>query len=704
MGILKRLPKITWIAAIVVILLEAFVFNYKCFLPIHDTDIRYYTTDELVKTGMKSTEEKNCFIATTDAPSVVCDINQKVQIVYLNAEAPKDTAKMNVRIEHTDDTRSNYMVADAGVSGLNKTMEVIQGYPLSRYVTCNYSGSTHSMRFTFQVNKGTMFRLESIGVNVKPPLEFDWMRMLVLYGSILFVGMLFQVPGFAVPYTGINKIQLGALVFVFVIFSALTIGLFQMYAGEIKEKDFQLNAGNQVSKELVDAFEAGSVSLLEEPEEALLALENPYDYSQRVLNGTQYPWDHVLYEGKYYSYYGIVPVFLVYLPYHLLTGYYYPTTALCLWSVLLGSLFIGMTYLELVRRWLAKTPFFMVLYGLILLLFSSGLLFCVVRPDFYEAQSAFAFLMFAVSSLLLVHTGIFTDRSAQPGIWKIAAGTFFMGMAVLSRPTFALYAVSTLVLLMTAYPEYRRQFTGKMRAAYLLAAFGPLVVLGIVQMTYNYLRFGSVLEFGIQYSLTINDFTQTSFHVKTAFVALWSFLFALPQYSSSFPFLHSIKDLFGLNGAYYSDTTIMTGLFVRVLPLFSILGLPWLAQGEGKAHRKWKWWLRKGALLGLPCVLFPIIIILSTWESGHALRYNVDFASMLFFAAVFIVFSLYNRESNRAKKLLRSVFLICTIWCVITTLGTIFQLIPNVTRPIGNSDVNGTIAYYRLAHRIAFWN
>ena len=62
---------------------------------------------------------------------------------------------------------------------------------------------------------------------------------------------------------------------------------------------------NQMNKEIVDSFEAGQVSMLETPSDEMLALENPYDLSQRSEAGVSYPWDHLFYDGKYYSYYGI---------------------------------------------------------------------------------------------------------------------------------------------------------------------------------------------------------------------------------------------------------------------------------------------------------------------------------------------------------------------------------------------------------------
>ncbi len=84
-----------------------------------------------------------------------------------------------------------------------------------------------------------------------------------------------------------------------------------------------------MTQELVDAFEAGQVSLLREAEQPLLELENPYDWSQRLESGVDYAWDHLLYEGKYYSYYGIAPVVTLFLPYHLITDHYFPSV----WAV-----------------------------------------------------------------------------------------------------------------------------------------------------------------------------------------------------------------------------------------------------------------------------------------------------------------------------------------------------------------------------------
>lgn len=52
----------------------------------------------------------------------------------------------------------------------------------------------------------------------------------------------------------------------------------------------------------------------------LLEMENPYDPQARVDLGVDYRWDTAYYDGHYYMYFGVVPVFLLFLPFRILTG------------------------------------------------------------------------------------------------------------------------------------------------------------------------------------------------------------------------------------------------------------------------------------------------------------------------------------------------------------------------------------------------
>lgn len=52
----------------------------------------------------------------------------------------------------------------------------------------------------------------------------------------------------------------------------------------------------------------------------LLDMDNPYDKDARTEAGVEYEWDHAFYNGHYYMYFGVVPVFLLFIPYKLLFG------------------------------------------------------------------------------------------------------------------------------------------------------------------------------------------------------------------------------------------------------------------------------------------------------------------------------------------------------------------------------------------------
>ena len=86
---------------------------------------------------------------------------------------------------------------------------------------------------------------------------------------------------------------------------------------------------------------------------ALLEMENPYSYGARKEAGVKFHWDHAFYKGKYYMYFGVVPVFLVFMPYRLLTGMslttYHATqlfTALTVIGLFVIFRFLAMKYMK----------------------------------------------------------------------------------------------------------------------------------------------------------------------------------------------------------------------------------------------------------------------------------------------------------------------------------------------------------------------
>lgn len=702
---LGTIPRPIWIWAIIVILLEIFVFNYKTFISTSSASKKTLAPSEAVLDGLEYSGTGDWYTVTSNNPVIEYEnVDQRVKMVYFDMETAQITAKTDISMWYTDTTRDSYSVADSGVAGTNKTFYLLYKDEASKYLQCNYFGNAGSLKFELNLSEGDVISFRGITLNRMPALHISLLRISLLFLSFTGLYLLSHAKIMQLEYERNNVRQSYILWGIIAAFSIFLVLVFALYTDGINISDLTSETGNQVSKELVDAFENGSVALNGTPSQELLELDNPYDITQRVAAKVQYRWDHVLYQGKYYSYYGIAPVLLVFLPYHMLTGYYFPTTVLCLLGAVAGSVFLALAYLEIFKRWIRNMHFGMLLTGLIIMLFSSGAVFCVVRPSFYENAETFGFLFYTLSLLLFLRSGIFSSDRIN---WKpIAFSTLCMGIAVLSRPTFALYAAAEVLMLGMGYVDTRKQMEKRERVTYLLASLFPLAVLAVIQMGYNALRFGSVFDFGIQYSLTINDFTNTEFTFRLGFLSVWSFLFSIPRFNSTFPYMHSVKDVFGLNGAYYSDTGIMTGLFIRVLPMSVLFGLPWTIRKKCSTGR-WnvRQLIRKTIIFGIPCILVPLIILIATWESGHALRYNVDFASQMLFLVCFLIYGMYDREkSMRALCLIEKVMIVCMIWCVVATTLTFLQYIPDITRTVGHSNEYNTRFYYKLAQLFSFWN
>lgn len=95
-------------------------------------------------------------------------------------------------------------------------------------------------------------------------------------------------------------------------------------------------------------------------------------------------------------------------------------------------------------------------------------------------------------------------------------------------------------------------------------------------MVYNYLRFDNPLDFGIQYSLTINDFTHSEFHWKYVLINMYAYLLNMPHFTpKTFTHLASSAERFGLNGYMFFDDAgknlISVGIIYRALPMFAYL-------------------------------------------------------------------------------------------------------------------------------------
>lgn len=572
--------------------------------------------------------------------------------------------------------------ADATSSYYRKNLTRLTiGKNFDNVMVCNFSGDVSRLRFEISLDDYQSATIKGITLNqsISPMhiAEIVGLWFLVALGLTILIYMIANPVGARKKFSE-NRVGC-ARVAAFITAAAMVFTVCLTVTNVMKGwsntyYSFTSQEGNQISKELVDAFEHHQVNLLEEPSEDLLKLDDPYEYVKRdaEVGSGNFLWDHCFYNGKYYSYYGIGPVLALFLPYHLITGYYFPSGWATLMFSLIGILFLTKIYLAVIEKKFRDLPTNTVTAGLITLQLSSGIMFSAARPLFYELAIASGFMCVAIGAYLLMTSNILWDGKIS--YVRLGFASFFLGYAVLCRPTLAVYCIAALFFfaggLKKALDGLEKRQKTRTFFKYAAVALVPLGIIALGQMTYNYLRFDNPLDFGIQYSLTINDFTRAEFHWKYVLINMYAYLFNMPHFTPrKFTYLASSAERFGINGYTFFDDAgknlVSVGIIYRALPMFA-----YLFSGKALKRVEKKKRILPILLIGVTCILMPLVIIFSSWESGYAVRYNADFSWQMVIGALVVAFTLYKSiKSESTKKLVDLIFTFSTVVCVYVNIA-----------------------------------
>ena len=291
----------------------------------------------------------------------------------------------------------------------------------------------------------------------------------------------------------------------------LTVAVCILPMGELPLWNGEYPAHRNQYELMAEAILDGRIDFAYGDEGELEKLENPYDPEERKSSGVRYHWDHAYYDGHYYMYFGIVPVFLAFLPYRLLTG-----TALTTFHgtqyfavLIIVGLFVLCGLLR--KLFFQKLP-----YGLYLALAAA---FSVMSVWYSTAEPALyctaitAAIALEVWSLYFFIRAVYQETRENRQILLAGVGALLGALVFGCRPPIALANILVLPLL---YVFLRgRKITWKLIGKLALAA-SPYVVVGVCLMVYNYVRFDNPFEFGQAYQLTVADQSNYSISIDRA--------------------------------------------------------------------------------------------------------------------------------------------------------------------------------------------
>jgi hypothetical protein len=317
--------------------------------------------------------------------------------------------------------------------------------------------------------------------------------------------------------------------------------------------------------QLAEAFRAGQLHLLRQPAPELLAAEDPY-HQKNIRN---WFFDATLQGGKYYIYWGPVPAALLAVSKSLLgiqatVGDQWPTLGFMLVRLLAGAWLIWLLMTRCAIRasvWLA--PLFVLVFGL-----SAPLPYFLARGAVYEAAIAGG-QCFALLGLACAWRALMNPNRRVVAL--VACGTFW-GLALGCRaslgPALAALAFVTCGCLFAQHRNLLR--TARYGVALALPLSAAVAVLG----WYNYARFGSVTEFGVDKQLSTMKF---SFSFENYWPNLYSYLLRELESSCSFPFVWLSYRPWSETEAVFPPGFELPAFYKASEPAMGLLwGAPWV--------------------------------------------------------------------------------------------------------------------------------
>ena len=236
---------------------------------------------------------------------------------------------------------------------------------------------------------------------------------------------------------------------------------------------------------LGEGFFRGQLSMVHQPDAALMAMPFPYDYKARE-GKVGYIWDASYFDGRYYLYFSPLPVVSFYMPHRLLRGAY-PRDNLAAavfgaWAFLAAVAFARKALALRGRALHVPWPVWILLIGL-----ANVTCYLLVEIRIYEVSILFGAALTATWAWALAR------YVEKPTIGRAVWMSVWLALSIAARPNLGvLLFVAAAVLWLNAKARLR---------TFALAGI-PLAITFIALVAYNVARFGQPFEFGTTYQLT----------------------------------------------------------------------------------------------------------------------------------------------------------------------------------------------------------
>ena len=514
-----------------ILLLECFLFNAGAYSSNKETRVyQNFITEGITSTG--EVKDNKIVLETKDFFYINTD-KKNYDNIYLSFDNDDMNLYINIfakREGMVDYEFMTYYLIDPTIDAYG-------------YMPLKDMASVESLKIEVDIDASRYLSSETMPKVIVDKIEFDSyfplivnpLRIGLLFGVVLLVAnfkKLFiskEVNEEQSFYQRIEKTILWGGLILFVLF--VIHALIQNSAYFIKYDVLYLGgtSSNNIYHQQFDAYLKGQLHLDVPVSDALKNLSNPYDPGQR--GGIEYLWDHAFYNGKYYCYYGHAPIYLVMLPIYLISGGYVPTNLFVLQLGVLFSLFVFLlAALQIYKLFIKKTNHVFVILTLISIAFGSLLLTnntyeyggMVYRIP-YAYANGFLFL-----TIYLFIKGYYADKKR---FLYFAFTGLSLVFIVLSRPLELIYLLLFIPIIIRMLKDKNR--TTEQKLIDYIPAISVVFIGAIIVCIMNMVRFGSILEFGEHYQLTVTDCTKNHLSIDGILPTIYHYFVKSPGFNES---------------------------------------------------------------------------------------------------------------------------------------------------------------------------
>lgn len=408
-------------------------------------------------------------------------------------------------------------------------------------------------------------------------------------------------------------------------------------------------------RQLFESFKKGQLNLdLDYNVSKLEALNNPYDRSERNAKGAAGDfWDRAYYNGKFYSYFGVAPVFTAYYPVNILTGKV-PTTEfasvlLCIYSVI----FISLLYIEMIKHFCKKVPLVLALLGQVAVLFGSAIFAVAFEVQFYY-MAVLSGITWTAAFLYFLLKAYFESEFRKRIVFLVLSGVSVVLIAA-SRPTLLFYGAAALVpaiFILTG-----KEDSLKRKISYVVSIGVPISIGAVMIMIYNYKRFENPFEFGFNYQLTVSIAKANTFSIAMIPATLYHYFIQQPNVNTNFPYIEIKSKTFDTYHRYNYNGRIM-GVFNYPITWGFFL-TPIIFRKRDKF---------KSAFMITFAASAVLMAYIDMCKAGSHYRYTVDILMPIILVSIVVIFDILNVLKGISKK----TYITAYIFTAIAMLSTIY--------------------------------